>query len=81
MFYIIFDKEEKLYGDIIGYNKDLVWEHFIDYAEKKGIDEDKYEVVEIAKEEVKVISEWFEKEYLMATVDKFIVDKKIKEKN
>lgn len=80
MYYIIFDKENELYGDFYGSSIEEVWTPFEDYARSKGIDKSKYTIVNITKDELGIISEWFEKEYLMATVDKLIVDKKIKEK-
>lgn len=81
MYYIIFDKENESYGDIIKHNEEEVWREFSEYAISKDIDKINYEVIQITKEELSVISEWFREEYLMATVDKFIVDRKLKENN
>lgn len=79
MYYIIFDKESKSYGDIINHNEEVVRREFNSYASSRDIDKSNYEVVQITAEELIIISEWFRKEYLMTTVDKFIVDRELKE--
>lgn len=81
MHYIIYNKENKSYGDFYGNSEKEVWTQFEYYAKSKEVDRSRYEVVNITGRELNIIIDWFEKEYLMATVDKFIVDRKLKENN
>lgn len=73
--YIIYDLNKRVYRDFIGEDKSKLWLEFVKYMSERGNHETGFTVVEITEQEHRLIKEWFKEEYLMVSVDSFIIDR------